>query len=259
MGIFSDKWKISDKGNPLALTLPLAGSIALSFLFVAALLGVLIYFDIQEQVLLLLKWSDAQGVWALLLFILIMALVVILLVPGVMFTTGAGFVFGVVEGSIGVVLGTALGATLAFLIARYLFGIRAKQYVLSHSGLKLFSEELTPQGWKIVLLTRLVPFFPFKLSNYFFGLTQISWRGFVGGSILGFIPFSVHNVYLGSIAADITKLGVRHVGRTPMEWALYIVGFLATLIMVLYLDRLAHRALSKYTEPTKREDIPCRG
>jgi uncharacterized membrane protein YdjX (TVP38/TMEM64 family) len=259
VGIFSYKWKISDKGNPLALTLPLAGSIAFSFLFVAVILGVLIYFDAHEQVMLLLKWLDAQGVWALLLFILIMALVVILLLPGVMFTTGAGFVFGVVEGSIGVVLGTALGATLAFFIARHLFGARAKRYLLAHTKLKLFSDELTPQGWKIIMLTRLVPFFPFKLSNYFFGLTQISLRGFVGGSILGFIPFSVHNVYLGSIAADITKLGVRHVDRTPMEWALYIAGFLATLVTVLYLNRLAHRALSKYTEQEKREDIPCRG
>lgn len=259
MGIFSDKWKISDKGNPLTLTLPLAGSIALSFLFVAVILGVLIYFDAHEQVLLLLKWLDAQGVWALLLFILIMALAVILLLPGVMFTTGAGFVFGVVEGSIGVVLGTALGATLAFFIARHLFGARAKQYLLAHTKLKLLSDELTPNGWKIVMLTRLVPFFPFKLSNYFFGLTQISLRGFVGGSILGFTPFSVHNVYLGSIAADITKLGVRHVDRTPMEWTLYIAGFLATLITVLYLNRLAHRALSKYTEQKKVRDIPCRG
>lgn len=259
MGIFSGKWKISDKENPLALTLPLAGSIALSFLFVAVILGLLIYFDIQEQVLHLLVWLDAQGAWALLLFTLVMALVVVLLLPGVMFTTGAGFVFGVMKGSLCVVLGTALGATLAFLIARHLFGARAKQYVLAHTKLKLLSDELAPQGWKIVILTRLVPFFPYKLSNYFFGLTQFSLRSFVGGTILGIIPISVHNVYLGSIAADITTLGVRHVDRTPLEWALYIAGFVATLTAVLYLSRLAHRALSKYTEQEKGGDSPCRG
>jgi len=39
-----------------------------------------------------------------------------------MFTTGVGFVFGVAKGTLCVVLGTTLGATLAFLIARHCFG-----------------------------------------------------------------------------------------------------------------------------------------
>lgn len=254
---FSDKSEISSKENITGFSL--AGIITVSTLFVAVILGVLIYFDIQKQALLLLQWLDTLGVWALYLFTLIMALVVILLLPGVLFTIGAGFVFGVVEGSICVVLGTTLGATLAFLLARYLLGSRARRYVLSHTRLKFFSDELTPHGWKIVMLSRLVPFFPFKLSNYFFGLTPFSLSGFVGGTLLGIIPFSVHNVYLGSIAADITTLGVRHLDRSPIEWAFYIGGFLAVLITVLYLKRLACRTLSKYTEQEKGGDIPCRG
>ena len=87
------------------------GGFALSILFVAAIVGLLIYFDTQEQVLRFLNWLDTQGVWVLLLFTLVMALVVVLLLPGVMFTTGAGFIFGVVKGSICVVLGTTMGAT----------------------------------------------------------------------------------------------------------------------------------------------------
>lgn len=254
---FSVNEEIPNEGNFTGFSL--IGIIAISTLFVAVILGVLIYFDTQEQALLLLKWLDTLGVWALLLFTLIMALVVILLLPGVMFTIGAGFVFGVTEGSVGVVLGTTLGATIAFLLARHLFGSRGRQYVLSHSKLKVFSDELTPHGWKIVMLTRMVPFFPFKLSNYFFGLTPFSLRGFIGGTFLGIIPFSVHNVYLGSIAADVTTLGERHLDRTPIEWALYIGGFLAVLITAWYFRRLAQRALSKYTGREKDGGFPCGG
>lgn len=147
---------------------PLLG-IAASILFVAAILAVMIWFGAHEQVLRLLEWFEAQGAWAPLLFILIMAAVVVLLLPGVLFTTGAGFVFGLVEGSICVVAGTTLGATLAFLIARYLFGRRASRFIMAHARIRLVSEELTPHGWKIVLLTRLIPFFPGKISNYFSG------------------------------------------------------------------------------------------
>ncbi len=226
---------------------PLWG-IAASILFVAALLGLLIHFGAIDYVLHLLRWFDAQGAWAPLLFILLMAVVVVLVLPGVLFTTGAGFVFGVVEGSLYVVTGTTLGATLAFLIARYLFGQRARQFVMARAKLRLVSDELTPNGWKIVMLTRLIPFFPSKISNYFFGLTPFSLRGYVGGSFLGFIPFTINNVYLGSIAADLTTLSTRNLGRTPLEWTLYGAGFVATVIAVLYLNRLARRALARYKD-----------
>ena len=231
--------------------------IAASIVFVAALLAVLVYFGAHEQVIRLLRWFDTQGAWAPLLFVLIMAAVVVLVLPGVLFTTGAGFVFGVVEGSICVVAGSTLGAAMAFLIARHLFGQRARQFILARARLRLVSEELTPHGWKIVLLTRLIPFFPSKLSNYFFGLTSFSLRGYVGGSLLGFTPFSIHNVYLGSIAADLSTLGTRNLGRTPLEWALYGTGFVATVIAVLYLNRLARRALERYKDTgVLEEDLP---
>ncbi|TCK18648.1 putative membrane protein YdjX (TVP38/TMEM64 family) [Thiogranum longum] len=226
-----------------------------SIVFVTVVVGVLLLFDIDDQVLRLLAWLDAQGAWASLLFILIMALVVVLLLPGVLFTTGAGFVFGVVEGTLYVVVGTTLGAVIAFLIARYLFGERAARFVRQHARLKLVSEELTPQGWKIVMLTRLIPLFPFKLSNYFFGLTAFSLRGFSVGTFLGVIPLSLNNVYLGSIAADVAMLGTRNTGRTPLEWGLYSAGFLVAVGVVVYLGRLASRTLAKYTdeEDTKGE------
>lgn len=235
---------------------PLWG-IAASILFVAALLALLLYFGVHEQVLDLLRWFDDQGAWAPLLFILIMAAVVVLVLPGVLFTTGAGFVFGVVEGSLYVITGTTLGATLAFLIARHLFGQRARQFIMARSRLHVVSGELTPHGWKIVLLTRLIPFFPSKISNYFFGLTPFSLRGYVGGSLLGFTPFSVHSVYLGSIAADLTTLGARNADRTPLEWALYGAGFIAAVIAVVTLSRLASRALARYEERGEiEEDLP---
>ncbi|HMB15903.1 MAG TPA: TVP38/TMEM64 family protein [Pelovirga sp.] len=228
--------------------------IAISMLFVVLLLAVMVYLDLHEQLVALLRWVDTKGAWAALLFILIMAVVVVLLLPGVLLTTGAGLVFGVVEGSAYVVVGTTLGATIAFLIARYLFGQRARLFVLSRAKLRLLSDELTPQGGKIVLLTRLIPFFPSKISNYFFGLTSFSLRGFVAGSLLGFIPFSVHNVYLGSIAVDISALAAGNLERSPLGWFMYAAGFVITIIAVLYFNHLARRALGDYMSHDNGEE-----
>ncbi len=221
-----------------------------SIVFVSVVLVALIYVDAQDQVFALLTWIDDQGLVGPLFFMIVMALIVVLLLPGVMFTTGAGFAFGVIEGSIVVVLGTTLGATAAFLLARYGLGERVEAWVARHARLRVIGNCFASDGWKIVLLTRLVPFFPFKLSNYVFGMTRISLRGFVGGTLIGEIPLSVHNVYLGSLAADLATLGQRPVERTPWEWTFYGAGLVLAVLSVIYLSIWARHALTAYEQET---------
>ncbi len=221
---------------------------------VACIIGLLLHFDAREQVIVLLHWVDAQGLWAPLIFIAIMAVVVVLLMPGIFLTMGAGFVFGVTEGTVYVVLGTTLGATLSFLVARHWLGARAARYLLASPRLQIISSEFTQHGWRVVLLTRLIPFFPFKLSNYCFGLTRFSLRDFIGGTVIGIVPFSLNNVYLGSIAADIATLGQRDTSRSVLEWSVYGFGFVAALVSLFYFNRLAHNALTKYAAQHAREE-----
>jgi uncharacterized membrane protein YdjX (TVP38/TMEM64 family) len=124
---------------------------------------------------------------------------------------------------------------------------RLKAIIAADNKLGLLSEDIGSRGFKIVFLTRLIPFFPGKLSNYLFGLTQMSLRDFALASLLGFIPLSLHNAYLGSLAADIATLGDRHAERTALEWAVYGLGFLITVSIVLYLHHWANRTLSEQT------------
>jgi len=226
---------------------PLLG-IAAGILFVGLILAVLVYFNLYEQLVELLEWIDTQGAMAAVYFILLMAAVVVLLLPGFFLTTGAGFVFGVIEGTALVVAGTVIGASLAFLIARHLFGERASRFIINHSNLQVVSDEMARHDLKVVMLTRLIPFFPGKISNYFFGLTKFTFKGFVLGSLIGFIPFSLHNVYLGSITADLASLSLGEVERSPLQWALYGLGFVATIVALLYFNNLARRALAAYSQ-----------
>ncbi len=215
--------------------------IAISSLFVALVVATMVAFDWHDEIIRWLEWIHAQGILAPLLFILLMSAVVVMLLPGFFFTTGAGFVFGVVHGTLYVVLGTTLGATIAYLIARRFFGERMAQWLERQVKIKLMAEEIGQHGWQVVLLTRLVPFFPAKLANYFFGLTPVNLREFVVGTLIGIIPFSLHNVWLGAMAA----LGIRGVNN-PIQWGLYGLGFIATVLLILYLQQLAQRALKRY-------------
>ncbi len=229
--------------------------VALSITSVIAIVVVLYALGVHRQVLDLLHWVDRQGAWAAIMFIAIMALAMVLLLPGVLLTTGAGFVFGVVEGTTYVVVGTTLGAAIAFLIARYFLGERAHIYIRNRVGLLAVSREMAPHGWKVVLLTRLIPFFPGKLSNFLFGLTNFSFGGFVAGTFVGVIPFSLHNVYLGSLAADLSTLGARESARTSLEWGIYGAGFVGTVVAVVFFNRLARRALARYRVEAEADDV----
>lgn len=235
--------------SPLSRLQSPVWAIAASLLFVGLLLLVLVQFDAHTKLVELLEWIDRQGVMAVVWFVLLMAAIVVFLLPGIFLTTGAGIVFGVVQGTIYVVLGTLLGASVSFLIARYLFGRRAASFVMQRSGrLKVISDEAAQHDLKVVLLTRLIPFFPSKIANYFFGLTAFSLRGFVLGSLVGFIPFSLHNVYLGSLTADLASLSQGELARSPVQLFVYGLGFVATIVALLYFNRLARRALDSYVK-----------
>jgi uncharacterized membrane protein YdjX (TVP38/TMEM64 family) len=212
--------------------------------FVGVLVAVMLALDLDAQVIALLEWVDARGAAAALWFVALMALAVLLLLPGVLLTTGAGFVFGVVEGTTYVVVGTTLGACAAFLLARALAGERADALLSRQPGLSTLRRGLALADARTVLLTRLVPFFPGKLSNYLFGLSAVRLRGFCAATLVGLIPFSLHNVYLGSLASSLLTLERSGSGRTPLEWGVYALGFAATVVAVIYFNRLAQRALA---------------
>lgn len=221
-------------------------ALAASVAFVALLLLIGVSLGLHERLVELLAWVDAQGAWAALLFIGLMTAVVIFLLPGIFFTTGAGFVFGIVEGTVYVVLGTTLGAALAFLIARHLFGARARAWLLGRAKLQVVTEEMARHDFQVVLLTRLIPFFPGKLSNYFYGLTPFRFGRYALASLIGFIPFSLHNVYLGSLAADLASLAQGQIARSPLQWAVYGLGFAVTVTALWWFNRLARDALRRY-------------
>lgn len=219
--------------------------IVISTATVAMVLAAMHYFGLDDQIIELMQWLDTLGWQAGIWFMLVIALAIILLIPGVIFTLGAGFVFGVVKGTAFVVLGTVLGASIAFLISRYLFGRRASDWLMAKIRPSNIGEVIRDEGWRMIMLTRMVPLFPFKLSNYFFGLTPLKFRDFLIGNFLGVIPITINNVYVGSIAADLVSIGSERSERTTTEWTLYGVGFCLAIVAIIGLTRMARRALNQ--------------
>ncbi|MHC4232103.1 MAG: TVP38/TMEM64 family protein [Planctomycetota bacterium] len=201
-------------------------------------------FDLQQIFRDTLAWISGLGSIAPLIFIAIYVLACVLLLPGSILTLGAGVVFGVVKGSIVVSIASTLGATCAFLVGRYLARGWVTGKIAGNENFKAIDDAVAREGWKIVLLTRLSPVFPFNLLNYAFGLTQVSLGHYVGASWAGMIPGTIMYVYIGSLAGDLASLGTGDRTRTTGEWILYGVGLLATLAVTVFVTRLAKRSLA---------------
>ena len=220
--------------------------IILSIIVIAALVVTAKYFDLQQVFRDTLVWISGLGSVAPLIFIAIYILACVLLLPGAILTLGAGVVFGVVKGSIVVSIGSTLGATCAFLVGRYLARGWVSGKISGNEKFKVVDEAVAREGWKIVLLTRLSPVFPFNLLNYAFGLTKVSLKQYFLASWIGMIPGTIMYVYIGSLAGDLASLGTGGRTRTTGEWILYGIGLLATVAVTIFVTRIAKKALASH-------------
>ncbi len=219
------------------------GKLLVGVLLVAALVVAARFLDIQALLRSTLDWISGLGPWGPVVFAATYIIACVAFVPGSVLTLGAGLVFGLVKGSIIVSISATLGATAAFLIGRYLAREWVAGKIEGNERFKAIDEAVGREGWKIVGLTRLSPVFPFNLLNYAYGVTGVSLRDYFMASWAGMLPGTVMYVYIGSLAGDMAALGSEG-GRSPEQWALYGVGFLATVAVTIYVTRLARRALT---------------
>ncbi len=200
--------------------------------------------DLSQLLHSVLVWIQSLGLISAIIFILIYIIATIALIPGSILTLGAGVVFGVVWGSVYVLIAAIIGETLAFLIGRYLARDWITQKIANNQTFTALNRALNQEGLKIILLTRLSPIFPFSLLNYAFGVTGISLRDYFFGSI-GMIPMTITYVYLGSLAGDLANIRqATQLANPELQWTIRIIGFLATIAATVYITRIARNALT---------------
>ncbi|MEG4580682.1 TVP38/TMEM64 family protein [Microcoleus sp. MON1_C5] len=222
------------------------------FFSIALLLALLIVATrsayVQDVLRTLLMRIEDLGWWGPVAFVAIYNLATVLFVPGSVLTLGGGAIFGLWWGSVYVFAASTLGAVFAFAIGRYLCRDRVVKYMESHPKFKALDRAVSQEGLKIVFLTRLCPLFPFNLLNYALGITQVSLKDYVLGS-LGMIPGTIMYVYSGSLVGNIAAIGAICQSTNPQteaaKWSLNILGFLATVAVTVVLTRIASKALEE--------------
>ncbi len=176
------------------------------------------------------EWIEGYGLWGPVVYILVYSIAPALMAPGLPLTVVGGILFGPLWGVVYTAIGATTGATVAFLIARYL----GREWVaekIRGTRLEALDREVERRGWKVVAFTRLIPLFPFNLLNYAFGLTGIGLFTYVVASFVFMLPGIVaYVVFSDSLFALLV--------RGELGWKfLAALGLVATVSLLSLLYR----------------------
>lgn len=182
-------------------------------------------------------------------FVVLYVLATVLFLPGLILTMAAGFLFGVPLGTLYVSIASVSGASLAFLIGRYLARDRLAEKLAGKPRFRAIDRAVSEEGAKVVFLLRLSPVIPFNLLNYALGLTGVTFGRYVLASWIGMLPGTVMYVYGGSLAGSLASVAAREEAeKSTAEWVLFGAGLVATVAVTVFLTKLARRALNRRLE-----------
>ena len=176
-----------------------------------------------------------------------------LVLPGSLITLAAGSLFGVMVGTVVVSLASVTCASIAFWLGRTLARSLIERRLAGNARFRALDQAVAAGGFKVVLLTRLSPLFPFTLLNYAYGLTKVKFRDYVLASWIGMLPGTVMYVYLGSTVKELADVAAGNIDGGLARRVLFFVGLAATVVVTVYVTRLARQALRQAVPDAVRE------
>jgi uncharacterized membrane protein YdjX (TVP38/TMEM64 family) len=199
----------------------------------------------------LVEWIRGAGGVGVAVYALAYGLATVLLLPGSLLTLGAGFAYGPVAGTLLVSPVSVAAATAAFLLGRTFARDWIARRVQGSPRFRAIDEAVGTTGFRIVLLLRLSPVFPFNVLNYALGLTRVRARDYVLASFLGMRPGTFMYVYLGSLVTSAAELASGQAPDAgPWRQVLFYGGLLATVVVTVLITRTARRALDRSLRAT---------
>ena len=216
---------------------------ALWALIIVGVIAGIVLLPVKDWLIGALEWTQGLGIWGPVFVVAFYVVACVLFLPGSVLTLGAGFLFQVVRGTIIVSIGSTLGACAAFLVGRTIGRNWIAGKVGRNAKFAAIDEAVGQQGFKIVLLTRLSPVFPFNMLNYAFGLTKISFWKYALGSWIGMIPGTVMYVYFGAGLRSLADVAAGNVEKGIAGKLFFWIGMAVTIVVTVFVTRVARNAL----------------
>ena len=199
---------------------------------------------LSQQILQWQHFFQELGWLGVLAYALLILVVQIACIPLSPLAIAVGLIFGVGRGFTAVMIGTAAGAAVNFLLSRHLARDRFARWLGANEKFRLIDAAIGREGWRIVALLRLCPL-PFGLSNYSYGLTAVSFVPYWIASALVIIPGNFFFVWFGATSHD-ALAAVSGTQKTPPGQIVFtVIGLIAAFAALTYVTKVARAAVAK--------------
>jgi len=172
---------------------------------------------------------ESMGSAGILYFGIIYTIAELLAVPATPLTLSAGYLFGVQQGTLVVLCSAILSATISFAIARTVLREKVEGLLENYPEFQKIDKAIGKEGFKLMLLIRLSPIFPFSLSNYLYGVTSVKFWPYFWGTSLGFAPGTIAYVYTGTVGKALTIDGAASQPTYLIGGLVLLAGFVKLL------------------------------
>ena len=193
-------------------------------------------------------WPKRAPLWAPAAFMLFCSGGVILMFPSSLLMMTAGFLYGAVWGVVCFSMASIVGASVTFLMARYLARGWVKRKMESRPKFQAVDRAMENQGVKIVFLLRICPVFPYAVLNYGLGVSRIPFWQYVKGSWLGMLPTTIFFASIGASLKDVAEMLDGGREKSIGEWLFLGGALFVGLCVLLYMARFAQKAMNSAIE-----------
>ncbi len=216
---------------------------------VTAVVGLFVlsfFLPIGRWALELTEFMRGAGATGIVVFVAIYAVSTVLLIPASALTIGAGFAYGIPAVAI-VWPAAMLGAYAAFILGRSTAREWIAAKVARSARFKAIDDATRTDGFKLVLLLRLSPAFPYGLLNYVLGLTKVRLRDYLIASAAGMLPGTLLYVYLGCLMTSAAQVTTGELPASgPWVHVVFFMGLAATILATVLITRLAKAQLASH-------------
>lgn len=144
-----------------------------------------------------------HGAWSYLVYVALFITATLCLIPGSLLVIAGGVLFGPLTGSLLSFAAATVASSLSFLIARWLGRDLLQRYVGHTAVFQAIERGIARSGSDFLILTRLVPLFPYNIQNYAYGLTAIPFWPFTLISAVTTLPgLVIYSVMASELARE---------------------------------------------------------
>ncbi|MDI2113683.1 TVP38/TMEM64 family protein [Commensalibacter nepenthis] len=163
----------------------------------------------------------------------------------------SGLIYGIWKGFFLSAIATLIGALISFYLSRSIFRSHIEKILKKSSRMQKLDHLLYLDGWKLICLLRISPIMPFALTSYALGLTSISVRSYLIGTLAS-LPALLGYVVMGHIAnTEVNALQTQHIAS--IKHLLFAVAFIGTGILVWYLGKIMTKVIKLPTPPQQKQ------